>query len=65
MLYQLDHHRSNNRVRLIQAGTAVVSTLAGDGRYEYADGTGTSALFRYPVDVSWSPDGSQIAVADR
>jgi DNA-binding beta-propeller fold protein YncE len=55
---------SNHCVRLIAVATQVVTTLAGSGSATYADGTGTAASFKYPNGVAWSPDGSQVAVAD-
>ena len=55
----------NQRLRLIQVGTGVVSTLAGNGFARFRDGAGASASFKYPIGVSWSPNGTQIAVADR
>ena len=42
-----------------------VTTLAGDGIAQFTDETGRVASFDYPTGVSWSPDGTEIAVADR
>ena len=43
---------------------AKTSSLAGSGSEAFADGTGTAASFSSPYGVSWSPDGTRIAVAD-
>jgi DNA-binding beta-propeller fold protein YncE len=54
----------NSRVRLIDVATGAVTTLAGSGSSVFADGIGSAASFYYLSDVSYSPDGSTIAVAD-
>jgi len=48
----------------IDYGTvAVVSTLAGNGAYGYANGVGTAARFNYPCGVSLDGEGG-LYVAD-
>ncbi|MFY8000794.1 MAG: hypothetical protein ACOVSW_19530, partial [Candidatus Kapaibacteriota bacterium] len=42
----------NNRIRRIAIATGVVTTLAGDGTYGFADGIGTAARFASPTDVT-------------
>ena len=54
-----------NRVRLIELETKTLTTLAGDGEHRYQTGNGVSASFRHPRDVTWSPDGRYVFVADR
>jgi glucose/arabinose dehydrogenase len=49
-------------IRKVTPG-GVVTTLAGGGTQSFADGTGTSALFNWPYDVSVAHDGN-IYVAD-
>ena len=41
----------------------MVSTLAGDGTYGWADGLGTAARFSYPTGVSVDSNGT-VYVAD-
>ena len=52
----------NNRVRVVTSG-GIVTTLAGDGSYGFADGAGTAARFNQPSGVAVLPSGS-IVVAD-
>jgi DNA-binding beta-propeller fold protein YncE/serine/threonine protein kinase len=54
----------NHCIRLISVASKSVSTLAGSGREGYTDDVGTSAQFTLPKSVSYSPDGTMIAVAD-
>jgi DNA-binding beta-propeller fold protein YncE len=52
----------------LAADTAVfgqVTTLAGsDSTDTFADGVGAAAIFWYPVNANFSPDGTKVAVAD-
>jgi sugar lactone lactonase YvrE len=54
----------NVRIRLVVVATGAVSTLAGSGSDDYADGTGAAASFNLPMGVAFSPDQIMIAVAD-
>ena len=56
---------NNHRIRQIVISTGVVTTLAGSGSAEFADGTGVAASFNYPNAVAASPDGTLLFVADR
>lgn len=58
-LYVADY--LNHSIRKITSG-AVVTTLAGDGAEGNADGTGTSAEFRYPTGIALL--GSDLYIAD-
>jgi len=54
----------NNRIRLIDPTSGVVTTLAGNGSGSgFADGTGTAASFAHPYGVVVLSNGN-IAVAD-
>jgi hypothetical protein len=54
----------NNRIRLIDPTSGVVTTLAGNGSGSgFADGTGTAASFAHPFGVVVLSNGN-IAVAD-
>ena len=54
---------SNNRIRVISADGATVSTYAGDGVGAFADGSTTTARFRSPLGVALAADG-RVFVAD-
>jgi DNA-binding beta-propeller fold protein YncE len=49
----------------VVVATGEVSTLAGSGSEAHADGKGAAASFYYPAGVSFSPNASLIAVAER
>ena len=53
--------RRNSRIRKIEKG--YVRSISGSN-FAYADGVGTSAKYRYPSDVSISPDGNWAAIID-
>lgn len=53
----------NNRIRLVNPTSGVVTTLAGSGNYDFADGTGTGASFRRPGAVAVTST-SDIIVSD-
>ncbi|HIG46504.1 MAG TPA: hypothetical protein EYQ20_08825, partial [candidate division Zixibacteria bacterium] len=46
----------------LAANAQVVTTVAGDGTYGFADGTGTAAQFKYPTGVA--VQGDSLFVAD-
>ncbi len=52
----------NNRIRQVTPA-GVVTTLVGSGSYDFADGLGTNAAFRYPQGVGVDSSGN-IFVAD-
>jgi len=56
----------NNRIRKIVVSTGVISTFAGTGSYGYSGdgGPATSADFRYPKDVAFSPITGGVYVTD-
>jgi len=54
---------SNHRIRLVTP-LGVVTTLAGSGSPNFADGTGTAASFKSPNEVAVLPNGT-IVVADQ
>lgn len=54
---------ANNRIRRVQVATGVVTTLAGTSELGFVDGPATGAKFRYIQSLSFSPDGSWIAIA--
>lgn len=53
----------NNRVRAIVIATKAVSSLAGAAAAGWADGSGTAALFYYPLDVAIDGSGN-LVIAD-
>ncbi|MFY8035401.1 MAG: hypothetical protein ACOVMN_12835, partial [Flexibacteraceae bacterium] len=59
-VYVADYN--NNRIRKVSS-TGVVSTLAGSGTAGYADGTGTTAIFRGPRGIAVDAAGN-VYVAD-
>ena len=54
---------NNNRIRVISADGATVSTYAGDGVQNFADGSTSTARFDSPTDVVVASDG-RLFVAD-
>ena len=54
----------NNRIRLINSATGVVTTLAGNATATFADGTGATASFNSPLGVAYNPTTGNIVVAD-
>lgn len=58
-LYVADFN--NHKIRVIKGG--MVGTLAGNGTQGLVDGTGTSARFYFPIDITIDSDG-QLYVAD-
>lgn len=54
---------ANNRIRRVQVATGVVTTLAGTSELGFVDGPAMGAKFRYCRSLSFSPDGSWIAIA--
>ena len=51
-------------VVLYTSANAVVTTFAGSGTGQYADGTGTGASFHYPRCAALSTDGNTLYVTD-
>ena len=60
-LYVADMH--NHKIRKIVISSGAVTTLAGSGSATFADGTGTSASFKYPDHLT--TDGTNLYVADQ
>ena len=54
----------NNRIRVISADGATVSTYAGSGNFAFADGSTSTARFAQPVGVAVATDG-RVFVADQ
>ena len=52
----------NHKIRKIVISTGVVTTFAGSGGQDAANGTGTAASFRYPSDIT--TDGTNLYVSD-
>jgi hypothetical protein len=59
-LYLVD--RFNHQIRKIVISTGVVTTIAGADSANFADGTGTSARFNGPTEIT--TDGTYLFVAD-
>jgi len=59
-LYVVDTY--NEKIRMINLSSAMVSTVAGNGSIGAADGTGTAATFYYPAGIA--TDGANLYVAD-
>ena len=59
-LYVAD--RENHLIRKIVISTGVVTTVAGTGSQGSANGTGTSASFKYPSGIT--TDGTNLYVTD-
>jgi hypothetical protein len=55
---------NNNRIRLINPSSGVVTTLAGSGAAAFADGTGAAASFNGPFAVGVIPSTGVILVGD-
>jgi DNA-binding beta-propeller fold protein YncE len=57
---------SNHLIRRINVNTWAATSIAGSaGTRGYADGVSSSATFSFPMDLSVSPDGNFLFVADR
>ena len=56
--------RFGHVVKLITVATGAVITLAGSGSAGNVDGTGSAASLNSPHGVSYSADGTVVAVAD-
>jgi sugar lactone lactonase YvrE len=56
---------NNNRVRMIDLGTGIITTIAGNGNADYAGdgGPATAAALNFPSDVAVAPDHS-VYIAD-
>jgi len=55
----------NQAIRIVATENGATSTIAGTQAGSFVDGVGTSALFKTPHDVSFSPDGLALVVADK
>ncbi len=63
MVYVLDNGEGNSRIRKFNPETMEVTTLAG-GPEGFADGMGTAAMFKQPLDLTFGPD-KQLYVTDQ
>ena len=54
----------NHRIRAIDLTSKAVTTIAGDGTAGHANGVGTNARFRNPLDIAVSEDKKTLYVAD-
>lgn len=63
MLYFCDTY--NNMIRKIDPATGVVTTIAGQTTSGQADGTGLSATFAHPADITTDDTGTNLYIADQ
>ena len=54
----------NNRIRLINITSGIVSNIAGNGSYGYLNGPALQSEFFYPSGVAIDPRNGNIIVAD-
>ena len=62
ILYVADS--SNHRIRAIDLTSKAVTTIAGDGTAEHANGMAATARFYNPLDIAVSEDKKTLYVAD-
>src|SRR3989338_6416083 len=54
----------NNKIRMINVSSLIVSTIGGDGTYGFLDGPASSSKFNYPQGVAVDPLNGNIIVGD-
>ena len=54
----------NHKIRRVEVGTGAVTTVAGSGTADSADGVGDAAQFNNPYGIAISPDGGALFVTD-
>ena len=54
----------NNAIRLINSGTGMVSTIAGNGTSGYLDGPASSAQFNFPIGIALDSSNGNVIVSD-
>ncbi|MBW2734281.1 MAG: hypothetical protein JRH20_17975 [Deltaproteobacteria bacterium] len=55
---------NNNKIKVYDPSSGLVSTLAGDGHHGYLNGDPLSARFAEPESLVVTPDGATVYVAD-
>jgi len=55
---------NNHAIRAVNLATNAVTTIAGNGEYSWADGTGATARFNAPTGITIDSTSSNLYVAD-